>query len=392
MAYEFAWEEDPLSRVWIVLPALVIAIGIALSVLLHRDVQPMPPGSPVDDPTSLSIQTEITPLEPTFVGREACRECHAENYQLHGQHAHKSTFTSTSDPDIINMFAGKTYDAGEPYGTYTYHADEQGLFARIPDKFGDKPFRLEYALGSKHGAVTLISLVPDEQEGTVAIEHRASWFSSTGELGPTPGQESHPPESAAELFGNKHIGKVMHKCVYCHTTRGSIVDQKIVDLVPNVNCEKCHGPASEHVRLARLTSTPPPFAVGRDDWDAESELQLCGDCHRLPATITRKELREYPDSLARFQPVGLLRSKCFVESDGRLKCTTCHDPHTTVKAVSNEQYVQNCIDCHREDSTTHISCPVSPKQGCIECHMPALSIEGLGTSFHDHWIRVRQDK
>ncbi len=388
-----------MNRVWIVLFAVLIAVGIALSALLSRETKPIQPRIPLaDDQTPALTRVEITPVAPTYVGRDVCRECHAENYHLHGHHGHKSTWASTRDPEIIKMFDGKTYDAGEPYGTYTYHTDQEGLFVRIPDKFGDKPFRLEYALGSPHGAVTLISLVPDGQQGTgrrqgtVAIEHRASWFSSSGQLGPTPGQERHAPETPAELFGRKHEGEVMRKCVYCHTTQGEIVDQEIVGLVPNVNCEKCHGPASEHVRLAGMMLIPPDFSVGRDDWDTESEIQLCGDCHRLPRSVSRTKLREYADELIRFQPIGLLRSKCYVESAGSLKCTTCHNPHQTVKTVSKEEHVQNCINCHLENSQSHVACPVSPTQGCIDCHMPAIEIEGLGTSFHDHWIRVRQDE
>jgi hypothetical protein len=382
-----------LNRVWIVLFALLIAAGIALSALLSRDAKPIQPQAQLTgDQTSLLTQVEITPAKPTLMGRDVCRECHAENYQLHGNHGHKSTFASTSDPEIIEMFVGKSYDAGQPYGTYTYHADEQGLFARIPEKFGDQPFRLNYALGSADGAVTLLSLMPSGQQGTVAIEHRASWFSGTGELGPTPLEESGSITTPGEFFGLKHEDEVMRKCVYCHTTRGRIVDQQIVDLVPNVNCEKCHGPASEHVRQARAMPVPPKFSVGRDDWDTESEMQLCGDCHRLPAAVSRTSLREYPREMVRFQPVGLLRSKCFVESEGKLKCTTCHNPHQTVKAVSNQQYLQNCVSCHLEDSQTHVACPISPKQGCIDCHMPAIEIPGLGVSFHDHWIRVRDEE
>ncbi len=344
------------------------------------------------DPTRFLTTVEFTPAEPTYVGREVCRECHAENFRLHGNHGHKSTFTTTDDPEIIEMFAGKSYDAGEPYGTYTYHADEEGLFARIPEKFGDQPFRLNYALGSADGAVTLLSLMPDAELGTVAIEHRASWFSDTGELRPTPLENTGPPKTPADFFGLRHEGEVMHKCVYCHTTRGRIVDQKIVDLVPNVNCEKCHGPASEHVRQARAMRVPPKFSVGRDDWDTESEIQLCGDCHRLPVTVSRTKLREYPDELSRFQPVGLLRSKCFVESEGKLKCSTCHNPHETVTAVPKEKHLQNCIDCHLEDSPQHVACPVSPREGCIDCHMPAIELAGLSVSFHDHWIRVHQEE
>jgi hypothetical protein len=340
--------------------------------------------------TAVELITTETAAEPTYVGREACKECHAENYRLHGQHGHAHTFASADDTEIADKFVGKSFDAGLTYGTYTYHADDEGLFARLPDRFGDEPFRLPYALGSGHNAITLLTLIPDPVEETVGIEHRATWYSSKDELGPTPGQEETMPNTLGELFGHRHVGRVMHKCVYCHTTTGKIAGGEIIDLTPNVNCEKCHGPASEHVRQARSMRNPPPFAVGREDWDTESEIQLCGDCHRLPDTMSRKELREYPNHLTRFQPIGLLRSKCYLESDHTLKCTTCHNPHTTIKATPKADHVKNCVSCHLIDSPSHVACPVSPQEGCIECHMPQREIEH-DIKFHDHWIRVHDD-
>lgn len=340
-------------------------------------------------PREAPAQLLLNQAEPSYVGREVCRECHVENFELHAKHGHANTFRLASQPEVVSKFAGKSYDTEREYGTYTYHANEDGLFARIPERFGDEVFPLQYALGSGHLGYTLLSLMPDAKEGTVAIEHRASWYREGDQLGPTPGQIHTKPETLRQLFGQEHRGDVMRKCVYCHTTTGTIVDQRIVDLTPNVNCEKCHGPGSLHVQQARATTKPPPYSVGRSDWNVESEIQLCGDCHRLPAVITRKELREYPNHLARFQPIGMLRSKCYLASEGQFKCTTCHDPHTTLSAASETQFVQTCINCHLEDSPQHVACPVSPKSDCISCHMPRVPFDDFGTSFHDHWIRVR---
>jgi len=322
-----------------------------------------------------------------YVGREVCRECHAENYELHSMHGHAHTFAMASEEKITSKFAGREYEYGEPYGRYEYFKDEDGLSVRIPDEV-EEAFPLQYALGSGHNAITLLSLAKDTEKGTVAYEHRGSWFRDRDRLGRTPGQPLVVPETELERFGMKHVDNVMQKCIYCHTTTGTVVDQEIVGLTANVNCEKCHGPGAEHVRQARTMKEPPPFSVGSKKWDSESEIQLCGDCHRLPEAITLKELREYPDKLARFQPVGLLRSKCFIESEGALRCTTCHNPHKTIGALSESEHVANCIQCHQKDTDSHLSCPVSPSDGCIKCHMPKYDFESLGTGFHDHWIRV----
>jgi predicted CXXCH cytochrome family protein len=323
---------------------------------------------------------------PTLVGREVCRQCHADNYQLHASHGHASTFARVSETDIASRYDGKTFDGGEPYGKYTYQADDQGrLFVRLPDKFGDEPFPLQFALGS--GPFTLLTLLPDAvQGGTAGIEHRVTCYHQD-RLGISPGHANKKPRSGVEFFGDTARGEALERCVYCHTTSAKIANQDIVDLVASVNCEKCHGPGSEHVRQARASKTPPPFSVGREDWDVESEFQLCGDCHRLPRSITEKELREYPDLLARFQPIGLLRSKCYLESDRQLKCTTCHSPHASLQSTTVAQHEQNCIQCHRENQQDHVVCPVSPQDGCIKCHMRAVSQE-QGLTFHDHWIRV----
>ena len=339
-----------------------------------------------------TAKVEAISAKPTLVGREVCRECHAENYHLHADSGHASTFISTRDSKIaMEKFVGKTFDSGEPYGTYTYKSSDEGLVALLPEKFGDDPFPLEYAVGSGHVGVTFLSLLPDEQDGTIGIEHRVSWFSTTDQMNLTPGHVGKVPENGAEFFGDPHRGKRLHDCVFCHTTSGTIVDQKIVDLIPNVNCEKCHGPGSEHVRLARISNNPPPFSVGRDDWTTESELKLCGRCHRMPKEISPKELRKYGNLLLRFQPIGLLRSECYLESDGQFMCTTCHNPHTKSVAPSRAAHVKICVDCHLTDSSAHVACPVSPKEGCIECHMPAIELEH-GIKFHDHWIRVREDE
>ncbi|MCG8651665.1 MAG: cytochrome C, partial [Pirellulales bacterium] len=178
------------------------------------------------------------------------------------------------------------------------------------------------------------------------------------------------------------------RCIYCHTTTAKIERGQIRDLVSNVNCEKCHGAGSEHVRLARQSPTPPPYSVGRETWDGESELQLCGDCHRLPRSLSKEELRDYPDTLARFQPIGMLRSRCHLESKQGLKCTTCHNPHRSVHEVSQAEHIQHCIQCHDSAESSHVICPVSPQTDCIGCHMPAID-QQQGIEFHDHWIRVR---
>ncbi len=143
------------------------------------------------------------------------------------------------------------------------------------------------SLGSGHHAQTILTLAPGLDGQTEGIEHRVSCYPG-GRIGLTPGHSKMKPQSALEFFGDSSRGTPLERCIYCHTTSARIVGEGIEDLVPSINCEKCHGPGSEHVRLARTDSKPPPYSVGRDTWDTESEMQLCGDCHRLPRMCHRE--------------------------------------------------------------------------------------------------------
>ncbi|MGB7328654.1 MAG: multiheme c-type cytochrome [Rubripirellula sp.] len=282
------------------------------------------------------------------------------------------------------------FDGGEGYGTYEYEADDQGqLFVRLRSRFGDEPFPLQYVLGSGQHALTMLTLAPGVDGQTEGIEHRVSCYPGS-RIGLTPGHSKMQPEQALEFFGDASRGEPLERCVYCHTTTSKIEKEQVTQLVASVNCEKCHGPGSEHVRQARNSRKPPPFSVGHPNWDAESEIQLCGDCHRMPRGMTDKELREYSDILTRFQPIGMLRSLCYLESDRQLRCTSCHNPHATIGQSSEADHVRNCVRCHQEGHDEHVVCPESPRTGCIECHMPAVELD-QGLQFHDHWIRVRDD-
>ena len=359
--------------------------NLSLKEPVHPVVLPNPQATREESGETDAAKTRIA----TYTGRAVCGECHQENFNLHAKHGHASTFFKVADTDVPQILDGKTFDAGEDYGVYSYQKDDAGnLTATIQN--GDKPESLpiQFVLGSGHNAQTFLSLLADAEGKTVGIEHRVSCYADQ-RLGLTVGHENVSPTSPAEMFGMSSDGDVLERCIYCHTTTAKVEKGRVDDLTPHVNCEKCHGPGSEHVRLARKGPDPPPYSVGKDTWDRESEIQLCGDCHRLPRSISQQELREYPDTLARFQPVGMLRSKCYLESEQSFRCSTCHDPHTTNHGKQQKvEHVKTCISCHDQAETTHVICPVSPTANCIHCHMPPIE-QKQGIKLHDHWIRVR---
>ena len=111
-------------------------------------------------------------------------------------------------------------------------------------------------------------------------------------------------------------------------------------------------------------------------------MDSCAQCHRDETKVSADSAAH---ELVRFQPLGLKRSRCYLESPDNMTCSTCHDPHDTVshdRAVYREQ----CQQCHQPDTSR--DCPTLPSGDCVQCHMPAVEWTA-GISFHDHWIRVQ---
>jgi tetratricopeptide (TPR) repeat protein len=71
----------------------------------------------------------------------------------------------------------------------------------------------------------------------------------------------------------------------------------------------------------------------------------------------------------------MLQSACFKRSNGKLTCTTCHDPHTA-KARNA------CADCHTSPHANQTAAD------CAGCHMPKRrTSDAIHVSMTDHWIQ-----
>lgn len=324
-----------------------------------------------------------------YAGHEACAECHADIAAAHQLTGHARTFALTKDSEIAARLCNSTRTLAEPYGRYEYTCDAEGVMVAIPARFGERAFPLEYAVGSGDHAVTFFTLMAKPRGETVGIEHRLTWFRSDETFDLTPGHADLLPELDAEFFGRVFSEEQARQCIGCHTTNVQFDGVRLMSLYPGVHCEECHGPGAGHVKAARKGDNAETVrnTIARVH-DAGQEMELCGRCHRTAKDITPERLESYPRSVVRFQPVGLAKSRCFQQTPGGLRCTRCHDPHSPVSSRSLDDQVATCLECHSGPKQT--PCSVSPTTDCIKCHMPALELV-RGISFHDHWIRVRNE-
>src|SRR5207249_2869919 len=96
---------------------------------------------------------------------------------------------------------------------------------------------------------------------------------------------------------------------------------------------------------------------------------------------------------ARFEIVSsvyrLRQSACFLKSAGKLRCTTCHDPHGDTAA---ERYNGVCRQCHGASfdrlvaAATHTS-----STDCVSCHMPKRRTDDVVHAvMTDHYIQRKK--
>ena len=325
-------------------------------------------------------------IEERFVGSAKCAECHVEQFQSYSQSGHARTFWSTHDFPLREKFDGLKFDDQERGKTFHYRANESGVDVAVPGVFGGDRFPLQFAFGSGEHAITLLALTPDGSGTPTGIEHRVTWFSGMDKAALTPGQLGQDVQHEIESFGRIIRGETLERCFGCHTTSCSIRGDKLADLIPNVGCESCHSGGASHA--AAMADDPSVANVGFENqpWRTDEQVEICAECHRGVNNVKRSKIRRDNSKIVRYQPVGLVQSKCYVKSQ-RLLCSTCHDPHQHAAKRSTREYEQQCLKCH-SDAPQASQCSVSPNSGCISCHMPRVEIHP-SISFHDHWIRIR---
>jgi hypothetical protein len=259
----------------------------------------------------------------------------------------------------------------------------------------------EYAFGSGHHATTFVSVI--DPSVPAILEHRLTYYTQPGVLGLTPGHETKPPPPGLTPMGGVPPPRDARSCFGCHATQLSAGGDQRIDeqtMIPNVSCERCHGPARAHVLAARRGATEAQLALpfGVDRYTSPELLQFCGSCHRHPAGPHPEQIRRGDPVLARFQPIGLMLSKCYRSSQGALSCVTCHDPHARA-SDDRAGYDAICLKCHGASASpagakpgapaAGALCPVSPRERCVECHMPRVDV-GHELLLSDHWIRIHE--
>jgi tetratricopeptide (TPR) repeat protein len=178
---------------------------------------------------------------------------------------------------------------------------------------------------------------------------------------------------------------------------------------PGINCETCHGPGEEHIRICKEAPAgqiPDDLKLTRGgrDFTAEQNNDTCSSCHAksIPLSISFKpgdrffehfdlvtlEQRDfYPDArdLGENYTFTLWRMSPCVKS-GKLDCLHCHTSSGRFRFKEEGKENDACLPCHRqrvENATTHTHHKAdSDGNKCISCHMPLTEFARMRRSDH----------
>jgi hypothetical protein len=394
-------------RAAMILGLSLAAVGVAASWLVFVATRRQPLGRPRGAVRLLTIDRPFPaegryPGDP-YAGSRVCAECHPGETALHSGSGHASTLLPAGRRALSRRLDGMTVTDPEfPEVIWRYQFRDGRLQIARTAAGQAQNWVVDYAFGSGHHATTFVNVL-DPSIPTI-LEHRLSYYTREAALAITPSQDADSRIPEFTPHGNELAANHTRKCIRCHTTQMSARGADKFDedtMIPNVSCERCHGASRAHVVAARRGASESELSLpfGPDRWTAVTLLKLCGECHRHPSGAQPGQISPDNPLLARFQPVGLMQSKCFVRSGGALSCVTCHDPHA--RASSNRaSYDAKCLGCHGgQISVTKQAnsvpaadpvCAVSPRERCVECHMPRVD-SGQKILYSDHWIRIRRE-
>lgn len=335
-------------------------------------------------------------------------------------------------PSAANTFAE---GAAEP--TY-FHPPSKSYFSmvrrdgkyyqrRYQTGFDGKPANVmekevHYVIGSGHQVRSYLHRTPSN----TLIELPLSWYAEKdGRWLMSPGfdRPAHPGFRRA----------VSAECLFCHDAYPSAAPDRRGEeavfpgaLPEGIDCQRCHGPGSGHVRLAQQRDAKPAELrakiVNPARLPGERQLEVCMQCHlettssRLPDAMVRfgrspfsyrpgeplNDFKLYFDHApaagrnGKFEIVSaayrLRQSACFQQSGGKLLCTTCHNPHQSQHGeAARRQLAAACLRCHGAALNRMAAAARHPaSQDCAGCHMPKRRSEDVvHAAVTDHYIQRR---
>jgi predicted CXXCH cytochrome family protein len=346
-----------------------------------------------------AIAAAISAAPPGYVNDSSCASCHADIVRTYQHVGMSKSFDRPRPDDVIENFNKLPY-RHQRSGDLMELRWRQGrlIFRRWQIDAAGNPINtfeqpVDWILGSGHHARTYLYQTPNGELYQLPI----AWYSQTNQWAMAPGYDRRDHEGV--------LRRARLECLFCHNAYPELPENsqngywrnqgEPAHLPEGIGCQRCHGPGAEHVR--RAIAAPGDAAVraaivNPKKLDAALGRDVCYECHMQPS-VAVPGIRRFGRDINSFRPgqplsayllrvditdSGIARSdrfeinhhpyrleqsRCFRESEGRLSCLSCHDPHRKVaEADRAAHYRAVCTSCHADAHR--------PNEDCVTCHMP----------------------
>ena len=355
----------------------------------------------------------LTPSEDGFVGAQACRECHAEQFDAFAQTTHAQSFRRTqveSEPKPDQLRHAKSSREYEIIrdGGQMIHSEK--LLDVQGNVILQNRFPIKYTVGSGQHAYTYAI----ERDGYL-LESPLSWFREADRWTMSPGYD--------QPYHQSFTRAITADCLFCHVGRLEDPrprDGRLTIVEEAIGCERCHGPGGDHVAHYQdvsnsgVSEDSPDTIVHPAKLSRDASEAICQQCHLQGAEVVfapqqdrwdfrpgqslsanRTDYQISGDS--KFKIVAhveqMHQSRCYLDSD-TMTCTTCHDPHHRVLSTDRVTHYRNaCLSCHAGDACgLDVDHRLAENDNdCSNCHMPKAKTNVTHASLHQHRIAVYRD-
>jgi len=373
-----------------------------------------------------------TGAAPGFVDESSCGLCHTRISETYRDKGMARAFRRPRPENDIEDFAARPFvHVPSRQSFQMVRSGGRLVFRRWQTGPDGQPINVfetavDWILGSGDHARTYLYRTP----GGETYQLPLAWYSQERRWGMAPGFDRPDHEGV--------LRRVRRECIFCHTSYPDVpagadaygAPQVLPTQLPEgVGCQRCHGPAAEHVWLAlggigsNAEIRASIFNPGR--LPAPRRDEVCLGCHLQPS-VALPGLRRFGrgdfsfrpgeplgdyfvqvdveeegrPAAERFEinhhPYRLRQSRCWIESKGALSCLTCHDPHRRIPAASKAaHYRAACLTCHQQEdcrlSKTNMPPAAHVDPGdCVSCHMAKRRTQDVvHVVMTDHLIQRR---
>ena len=282
---------------------------------------------------------------------------------------------------VLDKHASTVMTSGMHHGRMIHTLNRNGLY---------ESFDVSYAVGADVVGYTFLV-----QHDSWIFQSPVSWFREKNAWDVTPTYEL---DSTIDLDRLAVSG-----CLFCHTGSVRPIPGRDNQFEPGsltaISCERCHGPVEKH-----LSSPVPGSIVNPAKLAGPERDSICEQCHlegearilnpgrrwwdfhagqrQEDVFVTFVRSRTERGTKAVSQVEQLADSRCSRESEGRLWCFSCHDPHGERASAASVRKV--CMSCHADLFAANHH---EPAGDCLPCHMPKLRADNVAhAAVTDHTI------